>query len=91
LYQPSDWATARYVAEAMSKNLNQGQHFSSVLFSAVIAASGDLLATEGSRRRLRLDLDRARSDPSPTTVALMERYRRAASDTPADTKKQERP
>jgi hypothetical protein len=54
-YEASDWATAYYVAEAMSKNLSQGK-FSAVLFGAVMTATTSLLATEGDRRRLRLEL-----------------------------------
>jgi len=58
-YEPSDWATAFYVAEAMSRNLDGGR-FSAQLFAAVMAASTSLLATEGDRRRLRLELERAK-------------------------------
>jgi len=57
-YEPSDWATARYVAEAMSRNL-ENSRFSAQLFAAVMAASTTLLVTEGDRRRLRVELERA--------------------------------
>lgn len=57
-YEPSDWATARFVAEAMSRNLNAGR-FSAQLFAAVMAASTTLLVTEGDRRRMRVELERA--------------------------------
>jgi hypothetical protein len=66
-YEPSDWATAFYVAEAMSRNL-EGGRFSAQLFAAVMAASTSLLATEGDRRRLRLELERAK----PGAVAVSE-------------------
>lgn len=56
-FEPSDVQTARYVAEAMSTNL-AGEKFSSMLFAAVMSASGDLLATEGARRRLRVELQK---------------------------------
>jgi hypothetical protein len=58
LYQVSDWATARYVTEAMSRNLKAGR-FSAQLFASVMAATTSLLATEGDRRRLRIELQRA--------------------------------
>lgn len=62
-YQPSDWATAMYVAEAMSINLRQGK-FSAVLFASVMSAASNLLVTEGDRRRLRLELTAAeKEDP----------------------------
>jgi hypothetical protein len=57
-YEPSDWATARFVAEAMSRNLNAGR-FSAQLFAAVMVASTALLVTEGDRRRMRVELERA--------------------------------
>lgn len=56
-YEPSDWQVARYVAQAMSVNLSAGR-FSAQLFAAVLSAMTNLLATEGDRRRLRLELER---------------------------------
>lgn len=56
-YEPSDWQVARYVAQAMSVNLTAGR-FSAQLFAAVLSAMTNLLATEGDRRRLRLELER---------------------------------
>lgn len=57
-YEASDWATARYVAEAMSRNLEAGR-FSAQLFAAVLSGMSSLLATEGDRRRMRIELERA--------------------------------
>lgn len=74
-YEPSDWTTARYVAEAMSKNLNQYK-FSSMLFAAVMAASTELLTTEGARRRLRVELERGGPVEIPPEVPIMAQYRR---------------
>jgi hypothetical protein len=75
-YEPSDWQTARYVAEAMSRNLSQGR-FSAQLFAAVMAASASLLATEGDRRRLRLELERPRAaDPDEeAAVSSLDEWR----------------
>lgn len=63
-YEPSDWQTARYVAESMSRNLSAGR-FSSQHFAAVMSAMTDLLTTEGARRRARLELDRPEPESKP--------------------------
>jgi hypothetical protein len=52
---------AYFVAEAMSKNLCQPK-FSAVLFQAVISAAGNLLTTEGDRRRLKIELTTSPED-----------------------------
>ena len=70
-YEPSDWALAVYDAEAMSRSL-AGKKFSAVLFAAVWGAMGDLLTTEGSRRRARLEIQRdtaEQEDPAVTAIA----------------------
>jgi hypothetical protein len=56
-YEQSDVATARYVAEGMSRNL-ENSRFSAQLFAAVSSAMSSLLVTEGDRRRVRLELER---------------------------------
>ncbi|MEV3856052.1 hypothetical protein AB0J38_17225 [Streptomyces sp. NPDC050095] len=79
-YEASDWATAYYVAEAMSRNLNSGR-FSAQLFQAVMSAMTDLLTTEGARRRARVELERDGGGVDPreaARVTLMETYRKAA-------------
>ncbi|UQI46730.1 hypothetical protein M1P56_21435 [Streptomyces sp. HU2014] len=81
-YEQSDWATAVYVAEAMSRSLISGK-FSAQLFQSVMSAMTDLLTTEGARRRARVELERAagREDPvEAARVALMDAYRQAATD-----------
>lgn len=62
-YEPSDWAVAFYVAEAMSRNLAQGQRFSAQLFGSVMSAMTELLTTEGARRRMRMEVERTGSAP----------------------------
>ncbi|QPB09834.1 hypothetical protein CPT_Shady_081 [Streptomyces phage Shady] len=75
-FEPSDWATAAYVAEAMSRNLNQGQRLSGQLFASVISAASDLLTTEGSRRRLRIELSKAEATEVDSGLAeLMAAYK----------------
>lgn len=56
-YEPSDWAYAVYVAEAMHRNLDAGR-FSAQLLATVTKAMSVLLVTEGDRRRMRLELER---------------------------------
>jgi hypothetical protein len=75
-YQPSDWQTARYVAEAMSRNL-ENPRFSAQLFAAVMAGMTELMTTEGARRRARVELERRKSaEPQvPAGVTAMADYR----------------
>src|ERR1700683_73028 len=80
-YEASDWATARYVAEAMSRNLKAGARFSAVLFAAVMSGMTELLTTEGARRRARMELQRT-PEISPS-VAMMDDYRRGIKATSA--------
>ena len=76
-YEPSDWATARYVAEAMSRGL-QASRFSAQLFAAVSSAMTELLTTEGARRRARLEIERGSTgeEKSAGVTALAE-YRKS--------------
>lgn len=60
-YEASDWQTARFVAEAMSRNL-KAEKFSAQLFSGVMSAMTELLTTEGARRRAKLELQRGKED-----------------------------
>lgn len=73
-YEASDWATARYVAEGMSRNLDGGR-FSAQLFAAVNSAMSNLLVTEGDRRRVRLELQRGDAGPAGPEVPSLEDYR----------------
>lgn len=77
-YEASDWATAVYVAEAMSRNLAGGR-FSAQLFQAVHSAMTELLTTEGARRRARIELERFQeAPPEDPSIAIMADYKRAA-------------
>ena len=75
-YESSDIAVARYVCEATSRNLKDTR-MSGQMFSSIISALTNLGATEGDRRRLRIELDRTEPE-TPPSVTLMEEYRRAA-------------
>jgi hypothetical protein len=56
-FEPSDVAAHCLVAEAMTRNLD-GEKFSAMLLAQVWSSMGDLLTTEGSRRRLRIELEK---------------------------------
>ena len=61
-YEPSDWALARLVGQQVS-DLAANKKPSAVMFSAIMSVMSDLLVTEGSRRRLRLELQRGSAGP----------------------------
>jgi hypothetical protein len=74
-FEPSDWHYARYVADVMSRNLKQRQKFSAVLFASVTSAMNDLLTTEASRRRVRLEIERGGDAGEPAGVTAIADYR----------------
>lgn len=74
-YEPSDWAHARYVAEAMSVNLSASR-FSAQLFASVLSGMTELLTTEGARRRARVEIARELGDESDAPVTAMDDYRK---------------
>lgn len=76
-FEPSDWAQARYIAEAITRNL-EADRFSSELFKAVLSGMADLLTSEASRRRVRLEIERELEKPGEVTD-LDEFKRRLAS------------
>ena len=68
-FEPSDWAAAYLVAEAMTRNLATGNRFSGQLFATVWSAMSELLTTEGSRRRVRMEIERGGVDEEEDAVA----------------------
>jgi len=78
-YEPSDWQYARYVADVMSRNLKQRAKFSAVLFASVTSAMNDLLTTEASRRRVRMEIERSGAGEVPASVTAIADYRRRLS------------
>ena len=73
-FEPSDWAAARYVAAVMTKNLTASR-FNGQLFAGVWSAMNDLMTTEGSRRRLRLELERQPIDSGAKAASIIADYR----------------
>lgn len=76
-FEPSDWQAARYVAEVMTRNLSAGR-FSAQLFVGVWSAMTELLTTEASRRRVRVEIERETGESrQPAGVTALDEYRRS--------------
>ncbi len=73
-YEPSDWQTARLVAYTMDRYIKAARP-SSQMFAALSSAMSDLLVTEGSRRRVRLEVEREQAKAEVLDVAAMFRER----------------
>lgn len=71
-YEPSDWATAQYAAELMSRLLNQDD-VSAALVSGLNSLLSALLVTEGARRRVGIEIDR--KPKKPAVVRSLADYR----------------
>lgn len=76
-YEPSDWATAWVWAELLSRALNQGERPSAQLVMAWSSGATELLTTEGSRRRMRIELERVGQvdDDETAAVTALDGYR----------------
>lgn len=76
-YEPSDWAQAWVWADLLSRALNQGERPSAQLIMAWAAGATELLTTEGSRRRMRMELKRAGQvdEDEEAAVAALDDYR----------------
>lgn len=75
-YEPSDWLEAFVAAEVLSRML-ESSRLSAQLFAAWSSHTCRLLVTEGDRRRVRIELERAaQADPDEDAgVASMEAWR----------------
>lgn len=74
-FEPSDWASAMFVAEAMSRQL-LAERPSAQMFASVWTAMTDLLCTEASRRKVRIELERVTGGPPKADVTALDDYRR---------------
>ena len=57
-YQPSDWAQAWILAEVLDRAMINGKP-SAMLIQSFLSGASELMTTEGSRRRLRIELARS--------------------------------
>lgn len=73
-FEPTDWAAALFVVEAMSRNL-YSTRFSAGLFGVVWNAMEALLTTEAARRRSRLEVERGLVEEEQPGVTAIEEYR----------------
>lgn len=67
-YEPSDWEHAYVWAEMLSRQLESDKP-SAMMLAAWDSASARLLVTEGDRRRMRIELDKAADLADPDEVA----------------------
>lgn len=73
-YEPSDWAAALIVAESITRLFSKSD-LSAMGFGAVWSAMGELLTTEGMRRRVRMEVQRAQVEEVPEGVTAIEAFR----------------
>jgi hypothetical protein len=83
-YQASDWQMARVWTQLLSIQLNAGARPSAQMIAAWSAGMTTLLATEGDRRRLRLELERLPAVPDVDEVEdELDRHRARRSSKPS--------
>lgn len=69
-YEPSDWQYARFTLHFADKLVRSGRP-SSQLLAAVNSSFTDLLVSEGSRRRVRLEIEREQKNADVIDIAKM--------------------
>lgn len=72
-FEPSDWQAARLVAVEITRMLT-AEYPNANLFGKVWSAMGELMTTEGARRRLKIEVER-RPLGAAAPVANMDDYR----------------
>jgi hypothetical protein len=73
LMEPSDWSAARLLAGEITRMLNGDPN--AAMLGKVWAAMGDLMTTEGARRRLKVEVERRPVSAAPAAVAQLDDYR----------------
>lgn len=73
-YEPSDWEFARYTMHFANQLLHSSRP-SAQMLQVVNAAFADLLVSEGSRRRVRLEVERNKSTADVVDIADLFRER----------------
>lgn len=74
-YEPSDWAAAVFVADTMTRLIN-ARRFSAPLFASIWSAMEDLMTTEQSRRRARLEVERGEPAEGGNAPTAIDDYRK---------------
>ena len=73
-YEPSDWQFARFTLH-FANQLLWSSRPSAQMFQGVTSALSDLLVTEGSRRRLRMEIERNQSKAEIVDISELFRER----------------
>ena len=73
LMEPSDWVAAQIVAAEITRMLAEPPNAS--LFGKLWAAMGELMTTEGARRRLKVEVDRRKLSSVPASVTQIDERR----------------
>lgn len=77
-FEPSDWAAAHLLAGEMTR-MKAMRRASATMLAAIWAGMGDLLTTEGERRRARIEILRQRepenADGELASVTRLDRHR----------------
>lgn len=74
-YEPSDWQTARVLAEILSRALSS-RKLNASLIERWQSGATELLTTEGARRRVRVELEREDEEETEADVSELDEYRR---------------
>jgi hypothetical protein len=74
-YQPSDWERAQFLAELMTRALNSAK-VPAGLVATIMSGMSELLDTEGSRRRVGMEIQRGAPEEEANNAADIEEARR---------------
>lgn len=76
-YEPSDWQTARLLCR-MLQSLFESKRPSPQMFQSCVSLMNELLVTEGSRRRVRMEVERHDAEAEVFDIAEVLRQRQQA-------------
>lgn len=68
-YEPSDWEMIRLTLQLLDNEL-KAKKANGQIIAVIMSTLGDLLATEGSRRRVRMEIDRSESSAGAEVVDI---------------------
>ena len=80
-FEPSDWAAAHICATILSDEMKRPEPVRANIIAQVNSMMDSLLTTEGARRRLRIELQRADTDKqlddnTQAAILMMDRYKK---------------
>lgn len=77
-YEPSDWQFARFLCIYLDEQL-KSEKLSAMMLASINTAMGNLLVTEGDRRRVRLEIEREKADAKVLDLAEVFRQRQSGT------------